>query len=575
MALVHRVNLSFNPLLGTYYYKCMINIKRLKTRYNMKAQPEAVHGKNSTLFPTFEQMITFRQHQAKRTALVKIETTDIAKDAEKFCNVYGKVLNTFVYCTKTGKNFLLVEYKTQDDVENLKRISVHMHSTGAVNVITPLLSYKLQHGIPVKHNNSSSTEYNKYLYTSFTVPPFTKIVQTLKQEKNVSRQMVLLYETLKVTDLDVRLRFFTAHQISFYLSKLFTNISVVPFGSSVNGFGQLGCDLDLLCRIENNKAGSKIVWKKLTFLSQRLSLIERNEQKEFLQTISTIIEACIPGMSNIKKVLEARVPILKFFNGNTNMMCDLSCTNMVALYMSELLFIYAELDSRVKPLVCTIRTWARNRNLTKETSGHWITNFSLTLLIIFYLQTKNILPSLCLIESITEENIKSQILKPFSWFKKWKKSIGKGNTENLHELLRGFFEYYSIFDFNTQAICIREGIIKAKKNNSPLYIHNIFDTTLNVSKNVTVVELSRLINNFQSALQILDSSEEDIIIKLIKLEPYASQTEGTFKTIFLNGESHDNKQNENNSDMNDLKCINDEMLTNEGNTNVHENREKV
>lgn len=61
--------------------------------------------------------------------------------------------------------------------------------------------------------------------------------------------------------------------------------------------------------------------------------------------------------------------------------------------MSELLYTYGQLDWRIKPLVCTIRKWARVMNLTKEHPGHWITNFSLTLLIIFYLQVKNILPS--------------------------------------------------------------------------------------------------------------------------------------------------------------------------------------
>lgn len=66
--------------------------------------------------------------------------------------------------------------------------------------------------------------------------------------------------------------------------------------------------------------------------------------------------------------------------------------------MSELLYGYGEMDSRVKPLICTIRKWARNMDITKEISGHWITNFSLTLLIIFYLQIKNILPSLNIIK---------------------------------------------------------------------------------------------------------------------------------------------------------------------------------
>lgn len=60
--------------------------------------------------------------------------------------------------------------------------------------------------------------------------------------------MISLYNMLKITDLNIRLRFFTAEQISYYLSRLFTNLSVIPFGSSVNGFGQIGCDLDLLCK---------------------------------------------------------------------------------------------------------------------------------------------------------------------------------------------------------------------------------------------------------------------------------------------------------------------------------------
>lgn len=60
--------------------------------------------------------------------------------------------------------------------------------------------------------------------------------------------------------------------------------------------------------------------------------------------------------------------------------------------MSEVLFLYGELDSRVKPLVFTIRKWAKDNKLTNIYPGRTITNFSLTLLVIFYLQQINILP---------------------------------------------------------------------------------------------------------------------------------------------------------------------------------------
>lgn len=69
--------------------------------------------------------------------------------------------------------------------------------------------------------------------------------------------------------------------------------------------------------------------------------------------------------------------------------------------MSEMLYTYGELDSRVRPLVCTIRKWAQVQQITRDNPGHWITNFSLTLLVIFYLQIKNILPPLNKIISYT------------------------------------------------------------------------------------------------------------------------------------------------------------------------------
>lgn len=62
--------------------------------------------------------------------------------------------------------------------------------------------------------------------------------------------------------------------------------------------------------------------------------------------------------------------------------------------MSELLFLYGEVDWRVRPLVVAIRQWAKAQGITSDSPGCWITNFSLTLLVLFYLQQKNLLPSL-------------------------------------------------------------------------------------------------------------------------------------------------------------------------------------
>ena len=72
-------------------------------------------------------------------------------------------------------------------------------------------------------------------------------------------------------------------------------------------------------------------------MTQIVPLADRNEQKQFLDVIGTIIKTCIPGIIDVKKILEARVPIIKFRNLYTNMQCDLSSTNM---YVISIFYYY-------------------------------------------------------------------------------------------------------------------------------------------------------------------------------------------------------------------------------------------
>ena len=57
--------------------------------------------------------------------------------------------------------------------------------------------------------------------------------------------------------------------------------------------------------------------------------------------------------------------------------------------MSELLYLYGELDWRVRPLVFTIRRWAREEGLVQDARPtFFFTNFSITLMTIFFLQVR-------------------------------------------------------------------------------------------------------------------------------------------------------------------------------------------
>ncbi|KAL0107739.1 hypothetical protein PUN28_014788 [Cardiocondyla obscurior] len=327
-----------------------------------------------------------------------------------------------------------------------------------------------------------------------------------------SGQIILLYEALKLTDLEIRLRFHAAQHLEQYFSGLFDNIRVLPFGSSINGFGRKRCDLDLVVVPDN---AENDMTSRLIFHSKYMAHDNRLKTKEFLNILAMTMQNLIPGILNVRKILEARVPIIKFCYDYTQIECDLSATNMTAIYMTELLYLYGEIDWRVRPLVIAIRVWAKSQELTSNVPGQWITNFPLTLLVLFYLQQKKILPSLKTLKLYASRSdaryaesggIDCTFLRDISKLPADYKY--KLNQDNLETLLHGFFEYYSTFNFQTYGICIREGVKIRKPSRSPLHITNPLETTLNVCKNVNLYELDHIISKSHNALYTLETDDK-------------------------------------------------------------------
>lgn len=178
--------------------------------------------------------------------------------------------------------------------------------------------------------------------------------------------------------------------------------------------------------------------------------------------------------------------------------------------MSELLYMFGEFDERVRPLTFCIRRWANACGLTNPSPGRWITNFSLTCLVIFFLQQTRqpVLPSInTLFKSaipsdirITEDNVNCTFARDFQ-------AIGfkSRNKSKISELLLQFFEYYSQFNFHNKAISLNEGRALEKPDHSAMYIVNPLEQALNVSKNVSLEECERLRIEVRNAGWILES----------------------------------------------------------------------
>ncbi|KAM8719446.1 hypothetical protein ACLKA7_012063 [Drosophila subpalustris] len=172
------------------------------------------------------------------------------------------------------------------------------------------------------------------------------------------------------------------------------------------------------------------------------------------------------------------------------------------------------MDPRVRPLTFSIRRWAQSSGLTNPSPGRWITNFSLSCLVMYFLQQlrQPILPSISTMVKaaatadirITEDGINCTFARDMD-----RLSFPSRNTSSLSELLLQFFEFYSQFDFHNRAISLNEGRALAKPDHSAMYIVNPLEQLLNVSKNVSLEECERLRIEVRNAAWILESEVEN------------------------------------------------------------------
>ena len=248
---------------------------------------------------------------------------------------------------------------------------------------------------------------------------------------------------------------------------------------------------------------------------------------------------------DVQKILNARVPLIKYTQELAGLDCDLSMSSSSGLHMSCLLHLWGDTDWRVRPLVATVRRWARSLQLVKEMRPtQYFTNFTLTMLVICYLQSLGMLPAFStLIDRATEEDaflcrdgVNATFLHNISNQKEILNQCYQ-SKDTLVELLHGFFSFYAIYDFNTQLLCPITGTSKMKTkrwaNSSHLDIINPLEPSLNVSYNVN----GKAIESFKDRCR-------ESIRKLNDIKKSRSDGEPLNDGLFWLFESSEKKRNE-------------------------------
>ncbi|XP_068028619.1 poly(A) RNA polymerase, mitochondrial [Anomalospiza imberbis] len=490
-------------------------------RSGAAAQPAAEEpgedAEVSTRKKTFAEVQTERLDQAERTVLIKCSSKLNEKKLLRYLASHGNVKSHFFFENRGIS--ALIEFSEKSSIASLQD-AVGIPSASEHHVVpfkSRLFTFTLKNPVS-QHVEETPLHLSPQCHI-----PVKDLIEKLCLAGSISSQMYILLNEYQLTEENIKLRFLACSLVQDFARAYFPDSTVKPFGSSVNTFGKLGSDVDMFLDFRDTGKHATKMKKgpfEMEYQMKRLPS-ERLATQRILSVIGDCLDNFGPGCVNVQKILNARCPLVKFSHQPTGFQCDLSVSNSIAIRSSELLYIYGCLDSRVRALVFTIRCWARVHGLTNSAPGTWITNFSLTMMVMFFLQRRSppIIPTLDQLKDLADEKDKHVIGGyDCSFVSDLRKIKPTKNTETLDVLLGEFFEYFGNFDFRKNSINLRKGKEVNKPETSPLYIWNPFEQDLNISKNVNQPQLEKFIAMARESAWILQ--KEDKTQQMINKEPW-------------------------------------------------------
>lgn len=345
---------------------------------------------------------------------------------------------------KIGKNYVIIEFNNSETVDYLLNNEIVINNK-KLNIKRRILNSNYN-----KYKPNRTTETEDVINFDFVKSKFI-------QDDTFDKQLVAFLNAVQLSTNEFQTRYepICEHLKNIFISK-FPTCRIFTFGSSMTGLGFKNCDLDIYMYI-----GKPIIStpKGKEPIQTPDKSLETLTMEDLFKRVRKTMYKKKGVFSNIKPVLAAKTPIIKFCYIPTNVSCDISFKHGIGVYKSLLTKHCLSLDKRIKPLMILIKYWARQC----EISGcRKISNYAIVLLVIFYLQQPEpgILPPLMEFQKTCTPII----------YNDWQVSFDENtvlppitNKSSIPELLQGFFEFYTQLDFTKSVICPLDGQIHTKK----------------------------------------------------------------------------------------------------------------
>ncbi|KAG0372081.1 hypothetical protein BGX24_000777 [Mortierella sp. AD032] len=314
-----------------------------------------------------------------------------------------------------------------------------------------------------------------------------------EREGRLTMEMYSLFETILPTEESHQRRTRLISKIEEIVETEWPgqDIRVLPFGSTINDLGTNTSDVDV-CILTS--------WLGL----QGVEMLAEVFRKHGMENVF-----CVPG---------ARVPIVKLWDPELQLSCDMNINTQLGIMNSRMVKTYVAIDHRVRPFAMIIKHWARKRVLNDAANGGTISTYTWICMVINFLQMRSppILPSLHdMPHELSPDNqvINGNNTSFFSDLSKLE-GFGSANKESLGGLLYAFFRKFAIeFDYDHHVASVRHGCYLTKeskgwhlpgKHYRLLCVEEPFDTTRNLGNSCDMASSKGLKHEFKRALDILN-----------------------------------------------------------------------
>lgn len=266
-------------------------------------------------------MITQRRNEAGRSIVVQVQSERACKALITYCSSFGTVSNCFFYRNRLQANYFLLEFKTSFSAASvLQAVARSQRNEIALKPLNHFLVFSPN----AKCQNDSGDSNNKVKVQRFATES-QDLSAIIRRQDTIGEQVQQLYERTRLNELATRLRFLAAHQIEAIVTSVFPSAKALPFGSSVNGFGRMGSDLDVVLSFDHMQTEDE---SPLKFNSKEQPGSERSYHLVMLQTAAMLMGNWTPGVARLQPILHAKVPIVKYQQSFLDLDVDLSAHNL-------------------------------------------------------------------------------------------------------------------------------------------------------------------------------------------------------------------------------------------------------